>query len=56
MTDAETKHLELWLEKADHDLIAARLIIDVQPIILDIACFHCQQAVEKIISEGLSCI
>lgn len=53
MTDPEIKHLEQWLEKADHDLIAARLIIDIQPIVLDIACFHCQQAVEKYLKAFL---
>ena len=47
MTEAEKKHLSQWIEKADHDLIAAKLIVEHQPIILDIACFHCQQAVEK---------
>jgi HEPN domain-containing protein len=53
MTGPEIRHLEQWLEKADHDLIAAQLIIDVQPIILDIACFHCQQAVEKYLKAFL---
>jgi len=47
MTEGEVKHLKQWLEKAEHDLIAAKLIIENQPIILLIACFHCQQAVEK---------
>ena len=36
MTAAEIKHLKQWLEKAEHDLIAADLIIKTQPIILDI--------------------
>jgi HEPN domain-containing protein len=49
----ESKHLELWLEKAAHDLIAATLINDIQPLILDIACFHCQQAVEKYLKAYL---
>ncbi len=53
MTAAEIKHLEQWLEKANHDLIAARLIIDASPIILDVACFHCQQAVEKYLKAFL---
>ena len=42
MTEAQQRHLNQWIEKAEHDLIAARLIIEHQPIILDIACFHCQ--------------
>jgi HEPN domain-containing protein len=47
MKDEERKYLEQWLEKAEHDLLAAQLILDHQPIILDISCFHFQQAVEK---------
>jgi HEPN domain-containing protein len=53
MTDAELKYIEQWLEKAEHYLIAAQLIIEIQPIILDIACFHCQQAVEKFLKAFL---
>lgn len=53
MTEAEAKHLNQWIEKAEHDVIAAKLIIDHQPIILDIACFHCQQAVEKFLKTFL---
>jgi HEPN domain-containing protein len=53
MTEAEVKHLNQWIEKAEHDLIAAKLIIEHQPIILDVACFHCQQAVEKYLKTFL---
>jgi HEPN domain-containing protein len=53
MTSAERQYLEQWLEKAEHDLLAAKLIIDHQPIILDIACFHCQQAAEKYLKTFL---
>jgi HEPN domain-containing protein len=53
MTEDEIKHLKQWLEKAEHDLIAAKLIIENQPIILDVACFHCQQAVEKYLKAFL---
>jgi len=28
MTEAEVKHLNQWIEKAEHDLIAAKLIIE----------------------------
>ena len=53
MKDKERNYLEQWLEKAKHDLLAARLILDYQPIILDISCFHCQQAVEKYLKTFL---
>jgi HEPN domain-containing protein len=53
MTEAGQKLLSQWIEKAEHDLIAAKLIIDHQPLILDVACFHCQQAVEKYLKTFL---
>jgi HEPN domain-containing protein len=53
MTEAEERHLNQWIEKAEHDLIAAQLIIEHRPMILDIACFHCQQAVEKYLKTFL---
>ena len=39
--------LEKWLLVADHDLEVARYIIEGNPLVLDAACFHCQQAIEK---------
>jgi HEPN domain-containing protein len=36
-----------WFDKADHDMLNAKLVIDHEPLILDTACFHCQQAMEK---------
>ncbi len=45
MTREEKEILLQWIEKATHDLIAADILIQANPIILDIACFHCQQAV-----------
>jgi HEPN domain-containing protein len=53
MKDDERNYLEQWLKKAEHDLLAARVILDYQPIILDISCFHCQQAVEKYLKTFL---
>ncbi len=53
MTGIDKEFLEKWIEKADHDLIATKIIIDTHPIILDIACFHCQQAVEKFLKAFL---
>jgi len=41
--------LKQWLQKANHDLIASKMILDSHPIILDISCFHCQQAIEKLL-------
>lgn len=36
-----------WLSKARHDLGTAEITIENKPEYTDIACFHCQQVVEK---------
>lgn len=54
MTAEEKKYIGHWLEKAEHDLIAARLLIESVPLILDISCFHCQQASEKFLKAFLA--
>ncbi len=41
------KIVGLWFEKAESDLIAANILFESNPLVLDIVCFHCQQAVEK---------
>ena len=41
MTEDHKQYIRKWLEKADHDLIASQTLIDAQPLILDVACFHC---------------
>ena len=53
MTKEEKEILLQWIEKAEHDLIAALILIDANPIILDIACFHCQQSIEKYLKAFL---
>lgn len=55
MTKKEAAILSQWIEKAEHDLIAAENLIGVRPLILDIACFHCQQAIEKLLKAYLVC-
>lgn len=47
MTGEEKNILMQWMQKAANDLLAARILIDANPLILDIACFHCQQATEN---------
>ena len=37
MTKDEKDILEQWLQKASNDLIAAKILIEASPIILDIA-------------------
>ncbi len=45
--------IQQWYAKADSDIIMARKAIDFPPIVLDGACFHCQQAVEKYLKAYL---
>lgn len=47
MNDDKKKQLLQWYEKADHDIIMAKRAIEISPFVLDSACFHFQQAVEK---------
>jgi HEPN domain-containing protein len=42
-----------WLTKAERDLLSAEILIDHEPPVLDAACFHCQQAVEKALKAFL---
>jgi HEPN domain-containing protein len=45
--EEKNNFIKAWFEKADHDLQSAYRLIDIAPPILDTACFHCQQSVEK---------
>jgi len=43
-----------WIDKAEHDLLAAEHIIQVEEgELTDITCFHCQQCAEKYIKALL---
>lgn len=47
MIPALRAYIESWLNKADHDILSAQRLLEIEPVILDNACFHCQQAIEK---------
>src|SRR2546421_450210 len=47
MTEEFVAYVKAWLLKAEHDIISAQRLLEIEPMILDTACFHCQQAVEK---------
>jgi HEPN domain-containing protein len=53
MTPALQAYIELWLNKAEHDLLSAQRLLEIEPMILDNACFHCQQAIEKCLKAFL---
>jgi HEPN domain-containing protein len=42
-----------WLQKAERDLLSARILLEHDPPVLETACFHCQQAVEKALKAFL---
>ena len=54
MTEDLKEFINAQLLKADHDIITAQRLLDIEPMILDNACFHCQQAVEKSLKAFLT--
>jgi HEPN domain-containing protein len=53
MTDNLKAFISSWLSKADNDLLSAKRLIEIKPMILDNACFFCQQAIEKYLKAFL---
>jgi HEPN domain-containing protein len=53
MTPALKAYIESWLGKAEQDLMSAQRLLEIEPMILDNACFHCQQAMEKYLKAFL---
>jgi HEPN domain-containing protein len=37
-----------WVRKAEHDVLVARHLFTLRPLLADEICFHCQQAIEKL--------
>ena len=54
MNKKEIAFIKTWLEIAGHDFETAKMILELNPVILDVACFHCQQSVEKYFKAFLS--
>ena len=53
MTPALQVYIRSWLDKPDQDIISAQRLLEIEPVILDNACFHCQQAIEKCLKAFL---
>lgn len=49
----EAAEVRRWLTKADNDVRAAQAALSLTPAITDVAAFHCQQAVEKMLKGYL---
>jgi len=45
----EAEEVRRWLEKAEHDRAGAEAALARVPPVTDVAAFHCQQAVEKLL-------
>jgi len=48
-----TNEVKEWLQKAEQDLFAARVLLEHVPPVIEPACFHCQQVVEKALKAFL---
>jgi HEPN domain-containing protein len=53
MDDAKQTTIARWLAKAKNDLITARTMLETDPPITDIVCFHAQQCTEKALKAFL---
>lgn len=53
MKKDDIDYIKQWFEKADHDIKNASVVVSAHPDIIDTACFHCQQAVEKYLKAFL---
>lgn len=53
MNEDTKTYILKWIEKADNDYLSAKRLVEYQPLILDTACFHCQQAIEKYLKAYL---
>ncbi len=47
MTPRQQEYIKAWLQNAADDLASAQRLLEIEPMILNSACFHCQQATEK---------
>ena len=54
MGDRKAELVAAWLLKASHDLETARLLIQKEKRLLDMAAYHCQQAGEKALKGYLT--
>jgi HEPN domain-containing protein len=53
MADAKADEIWQWLRKAEHDLMAAAQVLELDSPLTDISVYHCQQAAEKALKAYL---
>ena len=54
MLPEKLKEIRAWLIKAEHDLMAATHLLDVDGELRDVVVYHCQQAAEKALKAYLT--
>jgi HEPN domain-containing protein len=54
MQDEKQREVMAWMKKAQDDLRTARVVMEVEPQLIESAMFHCQQAVEKAMKTFLT--
>jgi len=50
---SQPDEVQAWLQKAANNLLSARILLGHDPPVLETACFHCQQTVEKVLKAFL---
>lgn len=50
---SETSWSNEWIEMARMDLRSAEFLLDMRPLPIEIVCFHCEQAAEKMLKGAL---
>ena len=50
----DLQEVRRWLEKSDHDRLNVEFLLERETPLTDIAGFHCQQAVEKLLKAYLT--
>ncbi len=53
MVEAKSQEVRQWMQKAEHDLLAAAHVLGLDEPLTDIAVYHCQQAAEKALKAFL---
>ena len=53
MSPEQKEVIAEWYQKAEEDLLAAKVVIQASPMLYDVAAFHSQQAAEKYLKAYL---
>lgn len=54
MDEEVLRVIRRWIEKAEHDLTTASVVLENKPEVTDTVCFHAQQCVEKALKAYLT--